>query len=48
MNEIFIRTLSGTIYVAIIYPIAGSWTWSTPSLEGFGGGWLFHKDFHDY
>ena len=29
-----------TIYVAIIYPIAGSWTW--------GGGWLDAIGFHDF
>ena len=29
-----------TIYVALIYPIAGSWTW--------GAGWLAGKNFHDF
>jgi Amt family ammonium transporter len=29
-----------TIYVAIIYPVAGSWTW--------GGGWLDIRNFHDF
>jgi len=28
------------IYVALIYPIAGSWTW--------GAGWLGDKNFHDF
>ena len=28
-----------TIYVALVYPIVGSWTW--------GGGWLADKNFHD-
>jgi Amt family ammonium transporter len=28
------------IYVAVIYPIAGSWQW--------GGGWLSEKGFHDF
>ena len=28
------------VYVAIIYPIAGSWTW--------GGGWLAEMNFHDF
>jgi ammonium transporter, Amt family len=28
------------IYVALIYPIAGSWQW--------GGGWLSEKGFHDF
>jgi len=29
-----------TIYVALVYPIVGSWTW--------GGGWLADKNFHDF
>ena len=29
-----------TIYVAIIYPIAGSWKW--------GGGWLYQMGFYDF
>ena len=29
-----------TVYVALIYPIAGSWTW--------GAGWLDAKGFHDF
>ena len=29
-----------TVYVALVYPIVGSWTW--------GGGWLADKDFHDF
>ena len=29
-----------TVYVAVIYPIAGSWTW--------GGGWLNDIGFHDF
>ena len=29
-----------TFYVAIVYPIVGSWTW--------GAGWLAAKDFHDF
>ena len=29
-----------TVYVALVYPIVGSWTW--------GGGWLAEKNFHDF
>ena len=29
-----------TIYVALIYPVVGSWTW--------GAGWLADKNFHDF
>ena len=29
-----------TIYVALVYPIVGSWTW--------GAGWLADKNFHDF
>ena len=29
-----------TVYVALVYPIVGSWTW--------GGGWLADKNFHDF
>jgi ammonium transporter, Amt family len=29
-----------TIYVAVVYPMAGSWVW--------GGGWLADKNFHDF
>ena len=29
-----------TVYVALVYPIVGSWTW--------GGGWLADKGFHDF
>lgn len=32
--------LFSTLYVAIGYPIAGSWTW--------GGGWLSNLNFHDF
>lgn len=32
--------LFSAIYVAIIYPIVGSWGW--------GGGWLAEKNFHDF
>mgnify|MGYP006105356621 CR=1 FL=1 len=29
-----------TIYVALVYPVVGSWTW--------GAGWLADKNFHDF
>ena len=32
--------LFSTLYVAIVYPIAGSWKW--------GGGWLDHLGFYDF